>query len=123
MSSTVVRYSNRTTTTIQGTSLALVATAGQGYLHDEKVVSKVEFTLGTSSTATVSVSPGSGGMPQQFCYGGIDPQGTLPLTIAWTVSSSGTASLVLTVPSSSPDLYKARLELPDGKFINLEVEH
>lgn len=123
MPSTVVRYSNRTTTTIQGSSVSLVAVSGEGYEHDNKPVSKLEFTLGSSASATLLVSPGTGGMPQQYCYGGVDPQGTLPLGIQWEVSSSGSASLLLTIPSTGSDLYKARLEFAGGTFVNLDIEH
>ena len=124
MPNIVIRYSDRTTGTLTGTSVSLVTQSGGTYQHNSKTVAEIEFDLGsTANTATVNVSPASGSMPAQSCYSGASPTNTLPFTAEWTMSSSTQGALVLTIPSASSSVYQARLLIDGGGSVEIYVQH
>lgn len=123
MPSITITYTDQTNTTIQGTSVSIVAVPNAEYRHNDKAVDKLRFSLGTSASGTVKVTPSGAAMPAQTCFAGAAPSLGLPFSADWSMSSASLGVLTLAIPSASTATYPARLEVVGGGNVDITVKH
>ncbi|MBL8944467.1 MAG: hypothetical protein JNK45_15010 [Myxococcales bacterium] len=123
MPSVTITYTDQTNTTIQGTSVSIVAVPNAEYRHNDKAVEKLHFTLGTSTSGTVKVTPSGAAMPPQTCFAGAAPSLGLPFNADWSMSSASLGILTVAIPSASTAAYPTRLEVIGGGNVDISIKH
>ncbi len=122
MATIVVSYASHSPATVNSNTIALKANVGGAYEHDDKVVTQLDITLGTSTAAVLDITSSGTKMPKQKCFTSYGTNQTGSFKTRWLMSSNAAVgAMTITIPSSTSADYSAQMSIENGSAMEINV--